>query len=239
MAKWWRKSACNATIISIESRPFHFKFYPHRWFDSLEGPSGLPLAIKVESNSHDVLILNLFRRWSFARKIISEDTSVRTDAMKALCFAVLTGPPLQIRSCFVIVRSSDAINGLWFAEKTKAIATKNETFPSYFLQNLHIRAAAHFALLLDTVIWSINWIINLKTPRSRRLEKNIPFGYFDICTFSRISFRTNNFRVTRRVRDKKGYIFLMTNCFRSRLTMHQRRTPNFANEAAVDDSQQR
>ena len=90
-----------------------------------------------------------------------------------------------------------------------------------------------------TVIWSINCIINLKTPRSRRLEKNIPFGYFDICTFSRISFRTNNFRVTRRVRDKKGYIFLMTNCFRSRLTMHQRRTPNFANEAAVDDSQQR
>lgn len=159
--------------------------------------------------------------------------------MKALCFAVLTGPPLQIRSCFVIVRSSDAINGLWFAEKTKAIATKNETFPSYFLQNLHIRAAAHFALLLDTVIWSINCIINLKTPRRRTLEKNISFGYFDICTFSRISFRTNNFRVTRRVRDKKGYIFLMTNCFRSRLTMHQRWTPNFANEAAVDDSQKR
>ena len=178
MAKWWRKSACNATIISIESRPFHFKFYPHRWFDSLEGPSGLPLATKVESNSHDGLILNLFRRWSFARKIISEDTSVRTDAMKALCFEVLTDPPLQIRSCFVIVRSSDAINGLWFAEKTKLLRTKNETFPFDFLQNLHIRAAAHFALNSTPSYGQLNCIINLKTPRRRTLEKKYPVWLF-------------------------------------------------------------
>lgn len=95
-------------------------------------------------------------------------------------------------------------------KRQRLLQTKNETFPSYFLQNLHFRAAAHFALSLDTVIWSINCIINLKTPRSRTPKKISRSAIMKIFIFSRISLLTNNFRVTRLVREKKRYIFLMT-----------------------------
>lgn len=105
------------------------------------------LTIKVEYKCHDGVILNSIRWWSFATKIINEDTSNQTDAMRFLCSRLLEGPPLHIRSYVVIIRSSDAIYEIWLVKNTIAFVRCEWLFSGRFSfdfhRNLHIRATTH------------------------------------------------------------------------------------------------
>lgn len=91
-------------------------------------------------------------------KILTEDTSNQTDAMR-FCVWGLKDPPPHIRSSFVIIRSSDAIYAIWLAENTIAFVHWEWTF----FRSLFFRFSQKFAYscIYSSFKHDIRWSIKI------------------------------------------------------------------------------
>lgn len=129
------------------------------------------LTIRVEYECHDGVILKSIQQWTFATKFRTMDTSNQTDAM-SFCVVAPQSPPLHIRNYIVIVRSSDAIYGMWLVENTITIVRLE--WPSF--RSLLFRIATKFAYSCNNSFSNTtsaqmfnNCIIYLKFPEDKAL----------------------------------------------------------------------